>query len=51
MKGSVLADKVIGRQNGIVLETPKRTFYMCADSHEEKMDWMEALRDAGALVK
>ena len=40
-----------GRQNLIILETKKRTFYMCADSHDGKIEWLEALKAAGAKMR
>ena len=40
-----------GRQNLIILETKKRTFYMCADSHDGKLEWLEALKAAGAKMR
>mgnify|MGYP003653679701 CR=1 FL=1 len=46
--GSVVIEKETGRQNLIALETAKRTFYMCGDSHEQKVAWKDALMEAGA---
>jgi len=51
IRDSVINDKGTGRQNLIILETKKRTFYMCGDSHAAKVAWVESLQEAGAKLK